>query len=128
MSAEEPSAAEFLQKLQQVEFPAKPPAALLQASHVYVRRSGTLPPLAPLYLRPYEVLEKVDKHFRLAVGGREEMVSIDRLKPHLGVGPFSAALPAARGRPPSFAPVVVQSQHPLAAATRGGTVADHSNI
>ncbi len=139
MSAEEPPAAEFLQKLQQVEFPAtrplsyaeaaaKPPAVLLQASHVYVRRGGTLPPLAPLYVGSYEVLEKVDKYFRLAVGGREETVSIDRLKPHLGVGPFSAALPAARGRPPSSAPVVVQSQHPTAAATRGGTVADHSNI
>ncbi len=115
LSAEEPPAAEFLQKLQQVEIPAtrplsyaeaaaKPPAALLQASHVYVRRGGALPPLAPLYVGPYEVLERADKYFRLAVGGREETVSIDRLKPHLGVGPFSAALPAARGRPPTSAP------------------------
>ncbi len=66
---------------------AKPPAVLLQASHVYVRRGGALPPLAPLYVGPYEVLERADKYFRLAVGGREETVSIDRLKPHLGVGP-----------------------------------------
>ncbi len=55
LSAEEPLAAEFLQKLQQVEFPAtrplsyaeaaaKPPAALLRASHVYVRSGGTLRP------------------------------------------------------------------------------------
>ncbi len=111
LSAEEPPAAEFLQKLQQVEIPAtrplsyaeavaKPPPALLQASHVYVRRGGTLLPLTRLYVGPYEVLERVDKHFRLAVGGRKETVSIDRLKPHLGVGPFSAALPAARGCPP----------------------------
>ncbi len=96
-------------KLQQVEIPAtrplsyadaaaKPPAALLQASHIYVRRGGTLPPLAPLYMGPYEVLERVDKFFWLAVGGREETVSIDCLKLHLGVGPFSAALPAAPGR------------------------------
>ncbi len=82
------------------EVAAKPPAALLQASHVYVRGGGTLPPLAPLYVGPYEVLERTDKYFRLAVGGREETVSIDRLKPHLGVGPFSAA----RGRPPTSAP------------------------
>ncbi len=139
LSTEEPPAAKFLQKLQQVEVPAtrplsyaeaaaKPPAALLQASHVYVRRGGTLPPLTPLYVGPYEVLERADKHFRLAVGGREQTVSIDRLKLHLGVGPFSAALPATRGRPPSSAPVVVQSQHPPAAATRWGTVADYSNI
>ncbi len=114
MSAAEPPAAEFLQKLQQIEIPAtrplsyaevaaKPPAALLQASHVYVRRGGALLPLTPLYVGPYEVLERADKYFRLAVGGREEMVSIDRLKPHLGVGP-SAALPAARRRPPTSAP------------------------
>jgi hypothetical protein len=104
LSTAEPPVAEFLQKLQQVELPAtrplsyaeaaaKPPAALLQASHVYVRRSSTLPPLAPLYVGPYEVLERTDKCFRLAVGGREETVSIDHLIPHLG------ALPAARGRP-----------------------------
>jgi hypothetical protein len=113
LSAAEPPAAEFLQK--QIEIPgtrplsyaevaAKPPAALLQASHVYVRRVGALPPLAALYVGPYEVLERTDKYFRLSVGGREEAVSIDRLKPHLGVGPFSAALPAARGRPPTPAP------------------------
>ena len=100
----------------------------MQASHVYVRRGGTLPPLAPLYVGPYEVLEKANKHFRLAVGGREETVSIDRLKPHLGKGSFTVALPAARGRPPTSAPVVFQPQHPPAAATMGGTVADYSNI
>jgi hypothetical protein len=143
LSTAESPAAEFHQNLQQVEIPAtrplsypevaaKPPAALLQASHVYVRRGGALPPRAPLYVGPYEVLERADKFFRLTVGGREETVSIDRLKQHLGVGPFSAALPvalpAARGRPPASAPVVVQPQHPPAAATRGGTVADYSNI
>jgi hypothetical protein len=57
---------------------------------------------------------------QIAVGGREEMVSIDRLKPHLGAGPFSAALPAACGRHPVSAPVVFQPQHPAAAATTGG--------
>ncbi len=88
-----------------------------------MRRGGALPPLTPLYVGPYEVLERADKFFRLAVGGREETVSIDRLKPH-GSGPFLAA----GGRPPASAPVVVQPQHSPAAATRGGTVADYSNI
>ncbi len=125
LSTADPLATDFLRKLQ-VEMPAtrplsyaeaaaRPPAALLQASHVYVRRGGTLPPLLPLYVGPYEVLERADKFFRLAVGGRKETVSIDRLKPHLGAGPFSAA----RGRPPASAPVVFQPQHPPAAATRG---------
>jgi hypothetical protein len=85
LSAAEPPAAEFLQKLQQIEIPAtrplsyaevaaKPPAALLQASHVYVRRSGALPPLAPLYVGPYEVLERADKYFQLAVPKRSKKV------------------------------------------------------
>jgi hypothetical protein len=76
---------------------AKLPAALLQASHGYVRRGRAIPPLSPLYVGPYEVFERTDKFFRLAVGGRKETVSIDCLKPHLGADPFSAAFPAARG-------------------------------
>ncbi len=109
LSTAELPATDFLKKLQQVEMPAtrplsyaeaaaRPAATLLQASHVYVRRGGTLPPWSPLYVGPYEVLERADKFFRLAVGGREETVSIDRLKPPLGGGPFSTALPAAFGR------------------------------
>jgi hypothetical protein len=139
LSTAQPLAAEFLQKHQQVEVPAtrplsnaevaaKPPVALLQASHIYVCRGCVLPPLSPLYVGPYEVLERADKFFLPAVCGREETVSIDRLKPHMGVGPFSPALPAARGRPPASAPVVVQPQQPQAAARRGGTVTDYSNI
>jgi hypothetical protein len=139
LSTAEPLAAELLQKHQQVEIPAtrplskaevaaKPPAALLQASHVYVQHGCVLLPLVPLYVGLYEVLERADKFFRPAVCGREETVSIDRLKPHMEKGPFSPARPAARGRPPASAPVVVQPQHPPAAATRGGTVTDFSNI
>ncbi len=72
LSTAEPLAADFLKKLQQVEIPATRPlsyaeavaelaAALLQASHVYVRHGGAMPPLAPLYVGPYEVLERADK-------------------------------------------------------------------
>jgi hypothetical protein len=131
LSTAEPPAGEFLQKLQCVEMPAtrplsyakvvaKLPAALLQASHVYVWRGGTIPPLAPLYVGPYEVLERAGKFFRIAVGGCEETVSVGLLKPHLGAGPFSAALPAARSRPPSSAPVVHQPQQPPAASSGMG--------
>jgi hypothetical protein len=139
LSTAEPPAAEFLKKLQQVQMPAtrplsnaeaaaKPQAALLQASRVYVRCGGTLQPLLLLYVGPYEVLERTDKCFWLAVGGREETVSIDRLKSHLGIGPFMTALPAACGHPPTSAPVMFQPQHPPTAATTGGTVAEYINI
>ncbi len=64
LTTAEPPAGEFLQKLQHVEMPAtrpltyakvaaKSPAALLQASHVYVWVGGTISPLAPLYVGPY---------------------------------------------------------------------------
>jgi hypothetical protein len=83
LSTGERPATDFLKMVQQVEMPA---SGLLQASQVYVRRGGTLTPLSSLYVGPYEVLERADKFFQIAVGGREEMVSIDRLKPHLGAG------------------------------------------
>ncbi len=76
--------------------------------------------LFPLYVGPYKVLRHDDKFFRLAVGGQEETVSIDCLKPHLGVSPSSATLPAALGWPLSSAPVVSQPQQPPAASSGGG--------
>jgi hypothetical protein len=101
--------------------------ALLRASRVYAWLSGTLPPLSPLYVGPYKVLERTDKCFRLAMGGREETVCIDLLKLHLEAGPFMAALPVACGHPPTSPPVMFQPQHPPAAATIGGTVAEYLN-
>ncbi len=39
------------------------------------------------------VLRSGEKTFKLAVGDREEMVSVDRLKPHMGIGPLQLACP-----------------------------------
>jgi len=80
---------------------AAPSAALMAAQFVYVRRGGTIPPLEPLYLGPYQVLDNGPKVFRIAVGGKTEVVSVDRLKPHLGASAVTPSRPAARGRPPS---------------------------
>jgi hypothetical protein len=49
---------------------------------VYTRKDSTAAPLSPLYSGPYKVLSSGPKVFRLQVGEREEVVSIDRLKPH----------------------------------------------
>ena len=76
-----------------------PPASLMSARYVYVRRGGLIPPLSPLYVGPYAVLAAGGKFFKLAVGDKTETVSIDRLKPHLGLSPLVPATPAARGRP-----------------------------
>jgi hypothetical protein len=73
--------------------------ALQVATHVYVLRGGVIPTLAPRYQGPYLVLEKGPQSFRLAIGAREEVVSVDRLKPHTGDTLVTAAQPPRRGRP-----------------------------
>jgi hypothetical protein len=80
---------------------AGPPDWRLQlASMVYIRRGGSGPPLAPAYAGPYKVVRPGHKYFVVEVGGRQESVSVDRLKPHLGTSPLPAASPPRRGRPP----------------------------
>jgi hypothetical protein len=78
---------------------ASVPEKLMKAEYVFLRRGGLVQPLAPLYHGPYKMLQAGRKFFTISLGGREDTVSVDRLKPHLG-GPVVPALPPARGRPP----------------------------
>ncbi len=64
---------------------------------MYVRVGGQQKPLAAPYTGPYLVGAKT---FTIQVGQRQEIVSVDRLKPHTGLGPVSPAEAASRGRPP----------------------------
>jgi hypothetical protein len=86
-------------KLTYAQAAAAVPPGLMTAKYVYVRRGGVGPPLAPPYQGPFLVLSSGPQVFRLQIGGREETVSIDRLKPHLGAAPVIPAVPAQRGRP-----------------------------
>jgi len=108
----EPPAAAFLEKMRVSRVPppptrplsyaqvaARPSPGLKDAQFVYVRRGGSGPPLAPMYAGPYAVLRREDKFFELQMGGKKEVISIDRLKPHLGPSPVTAATPPVRGRP-----------------------------
>jgi hypothetical protein len=79
-----------------------PPAHLAKAEHVYVRVGGQQKPLAAPYAGPYLVVSKGAKTFTIQVGQRQEIVSVDRLKPHTGLGPVSPAEAASRGRPPKM--------------------------
>jgi hypothetical protein len=113
LTAPEPPAAETLKRLQispPLPLPTRPlsyaqaaahvPPALYTASHVYVRRDATAPPLTQLYLGPYFVLRRGPKSFDVEVGTKIETVSIDRLKPHVGRAEVKAANPPPpRGRP-----------------------------
>jgi hypothetical protein len=73
------------------------PAALQSCKYVYIRRGGG-GPLSPKYDGPYGVLVAGPKFFRLAVGRKQEVVSVDRLKPHAGADPAAPAMPPLRGR------------------------------
>jgi len=92
------------------EAAASVPEKLMNAKYVYVRRGGVIPPLAPLYHGPYKVVEPGRKFFVISLGGRNETVSVDRLKPHLG-GVVTPATPPARGRPPRSSSVAAAT-HP----------------
>jgi hypothetical protein len=49
---------------------------------------------------PYEGLERRNKTCKLQIGPRIEVVSVDRLKPHMGEEPEAGGQPPRRGRPP----------------------------
>ena len=55
--------------------------------------------MSPLYKGPYKVVAKDPKYFTLELGGRQEKVTVDRLKPLLAQLVTPAELPR-RGRPP----------------------------
>ena len=51
--------------------------------------------------------EAGEKTFEVLVGGQQQRISVDRLKPHTGPAPVTAAPPARRGRPPKERTAVV---------------------
>ena len=82
--------------------PADPkplPSSLLQADFVFIREDASSPSLSPLYRGPYKVLERRDKFFRLQIGDKVDVVSVDRLKPVISDSTIIPAKPPARGRP-----------------------------
>jgi hypothetical protein len=81
--------------------PSKMEADLQKASFVYVRRGAPSSALSPLYQGHYKVLTRWDKVFHRDVGGRKEVISADRLKPHTGTSTVQPADPPRRGRPPT---------------------------
>ncbi len=62
------------------------------------------PTVHPLYAGPYRVVNSGEKCFLIEVGGKQEAVSEDRLKPHLGKALESPVMPPARRRPPKLPP------------------------
>ena len=57
--------------------------------------------------RPLRRAKAGEKTFEVLVGGQQQRISVDRLKPHTGPAPVTAAPPARRGRPPKERTAVV---------------------
>ena len=72
---------------------------LMDASHVFVRRDGHVPPLEPLYAGPYEVVSREENVYRVRVGARVQAINVARLKPVVSACPVQPAEPPKRGRP-----------------------------
>jgi hypothetical protein len=112
MDADEPAAAVFLEQMRVSKLPppptrpltyaqvvSKPSPGLETAEFVYIQRGGAGPPLAPIYNGPYEVIARQPKFSHVKMGEKVEVISINRLKPHLGPSPVVPAVPPPRGRP-----------------------------
>ena len=54
---------------------------LSTATHVFVRHDSVRKPLQPPYDGPFPIISRTDKHFTIAINGRNDTISIDRLKP-----------------------------------------------
>ena len=60
------------------------PEALKAADFVFVRHGARRTPLTRPYDGPFRVLEKGEKFFRVRVGAKEQVITVDRLKPAFG--------------------------------------------
>ena len=67
---------------------------LTTATHVFVRTDSVKKSLQPPYTGPHAVIRRHEKYFLLDVHGRQETVSLDRLKPaHLPNAPADVPVP-----------------------------------
>ena len=79
------------------------PRSLENTKYVFIRTDAHRGPLQRPYTGPYKVIRSGTKTFLIDIGGREELISIDRLKPaHVDLKePVTVAIPPRRGRPPT---------------------------
>lgn len=77
------------------------PHSLQTCKFVFVRHGAVRPPLRAPYDGPFEVVEKTEKTFKIQMGDRTQVITVDRLKPaHVDLsGPVEVAQPPRRGRP-----------------------------
>ena len=60
------------------------PVALREADHMFVRHGAGPAPLTRPYDSPFRVLQRGEKFFTVKVGTKEQVITVDRLKPAFG--------------------------------------------
>ena len=84
------------------------PTQLQTCTHAFVRVDRIRKPLEAPYSGPYPILKRYEKYFVLRINGREDTVSLDRLKPaHLESLPLQPdpSCPSHSSPTPSHAPI-----------------------
>ncbi|XP_064469690.1 uncharacterized protein LOC135384418 [Ornithodoros turicata] len=98
---------------------------LADSSHVFVRTHATRTPLHPPYQGPYKIFNRTDRHFTLDLNGRQDTVSVERLKPayldphHIILPPASLIAPT---HPPRLPPSPPHGPWTTPLVYRGGIV------
>ena len=99
--------------------------SLSSTSHVFIRRDAVKKPLQQPYDGPFRVLSRTDKYFVVDINGKQDTVSIDRLK-SAHIDHSNATLPSTLSpnitptiTPPTTTPPTVTSSTPIT-RTRSG--------
>ena len=91
---------------------------LPSCTHVFVRNDTVRKPLQQPYTGPYRVLQRSDKHYTVDFNGRNEVISLDRLKPaHMEHSTTADVDDEATPLPPS---TLEESSRPTQQITRSG--------
>ena len=93
---------------------------LYSSEYVFVKRLAHAPPLSSQYLGPYKVLERNVNTFKIRVGDKDDLISVNRLKPCFCEGPVQPAIPPRRGRPPRRPPERTTPSRPACSPPRRG--------
>jgi hypothetical protein len=81
------------------QLPSTPPEQLMSAEYVLVRHDGAKSPLDCPFDRPYKVLQRSARFFRLQIGSTQQVVSKSHLKPVISSEDVLVGLPRLHGRP-----------------------------
>lgn len=125
-AAPEPAEVDFVHRLRAHMRQLRPAAAtshtskntfvhkdLSRTSHVFVRTDAVRKPLEQPYKGPFKVIARSDKSFTIDFGGRQDTVSLDRLKPAFIFGQPDCS-------PKDEVPAVVTTTPELPTTTRSG--------